>query len=134
MTNLNVHTLMCEVQIGNLSKYIFHPIWFSVFSIGQKQILIAGSPHQYHFQYGIQTRAKQRTNCFAFQLQWLLLLPSLELHWDGKLKLMKPKRLGRDGQTALTGMSLEARYMYLFGLGYPQTENFQKKNSYQNLL
>ena len=36
MTNLIVHTLMCEVQIRSLSKYIFHPIWFQylVFSIG----------------------------------------------------------------------------------------------------
>ena len=74
-------------------QYLVFSIWYSVFSIGQKQILIAGSTHQYHFQYGIQTRAKQRTNCFAFQLQWLLLLPSLELHSDGKLKLMESKRL-----------------------------------------
>ena len=29
----------------------------------------------------------------TFQLQWLLLLPSLELHSDGKLKLMESKRL-----------------------------------------
>ena len=83
----------------------------------------------YHFHCETQIRAKLRTNCFTFrfQLQWLLLLPSLELHSDGKLKLMEPKRLARGNQRALPGMSLEARYMYLFGYSFVEAmENFHE--------
>ena len=86
----------------------------------------------YHFHCETQIRAKLRTNCltFRFQLQWLLLLPSLELHSDGKLKLMEPKRLARGNQRALTGMSLEARYVYLFVYSFVEPiENFHENNS-----
>ena len=66
------------------------------------------------------SRAEEGTNCFTFrfQLQWLLLLPSLELHWDGKLKLMEPKRLARGNERSLPGMPKVAGYMYLFEYSY----------------